>query len=48
LTIDSRIIVYGFDLPGVGDLIDIEKTRDAVSLQLILLIALLWIQTRYF
>jgi len=39
LTIDSRIIVYGFDLFGIGDLIDIENTRDAVSLQLILLMA---------
>jgi hypothetical protein len=47
LTIDSRIIVYGFDLPGIGDLIDIEKTGDVVSLQRILLIALLGIQTRY-
>jgi len=47
LTIDSRIIVYGFDLFGIGDLIDIENTRDAVSLQLILLTALiLEIQTR--
>jgi hypothetical protein len=39
LTIDTRIVVYGFDLLGIGDLIDIENTRDVVPLQLILLTA---------
>jgi hypothetical protein len=37
LTIDTRITVYSVDLLGIGDLIDIENTRDVVSLQRILL-----------
>jgi hypothetical protein len=46
LTIDTRITVYSLDLLGIGDLINIENTRDVVSLQRILLTApilILWV-----
>jgi len=36
LSIDTRIVIYGFDFLGIRDLIDIENTGDVESLQLIL------------
>jgi len=44
LTIDARIVIYGFDVLGIRDLKDIENVGNVVSLRRMLLTVLILVE----